>query len=289
MKNVTKKKVIVCLSVLLAIGAVYLAYVLYQDASVAGPAADSTRLMPVSAEKGSGEKMISFAGKQKIAFKKYGFRSKLVIEEPTVVYQYVAEELGMEHVRFGIYRDAALKSPVSEADVGYNLKAWWDLEEGGDLKDYPDYKPDLRTFLEPGTYYVGLYTTETADEFTAAYSSVFSAVKKELQLEEGKSAAFFGDGNEETFFRIDVPDAGTITVDTHGFAGKLCLCDAEKKEISDAAEAKWEKGDPREISFNVKTKGIYYLKLADYPKEFTEKNAIKGSLFMNHIKYSYQK
>lgn len=289
MKHITKKKVIVCLSVLLAIGAVYLAYVLYQDASVSNPVTDSEKLKPVSAESGSGERTIGFAGKQKIAFKKYGFRRELVIEEPTMVYQYVAEDLGMEHVRFGIYRDAALKSPVNEADVGYNLKAWWAFEEGGDLKAYPDYKPDLRTFLEPGTYYIGLYTTNAADTFTAMYSSVFSAVKGELQLEEGKSTAFFGDGNEETFFRIDVPDAGTVIVDTHGFAGKLCLCGADKKEISDPAETKWEKGDPREIAFDVKAKGIYYLKLTDYPEAFTEKKAIEGSLFMNHIKYSYEK
>lgn len=291
MKHFTKKKVIICLSVLLVIGAVSLAYVLHQDGSVSNPATDSEKLKPASVESGDGERTIGFAGKQKIAFKKYGFRRELVIEEPTVVYQYVAQELGMEHVRFGIYHDAALKSPVNEADVGYNLKAKWDFEEGGDLKDYPEYKPDLRTFLEPGTYYIGLYTTEKADTFTAAYSSAFSAVKEELKLEEGESAAFFGDGNEETYFRIDVPDAGTVIVDAHGFAGKLYLCDENKKEISDAVEAaaEWKRSDSREIIFDVKTKGTYYLKLTDYPKEFTEKYSVKGTLFMNHIKYSYQK
>lgn len=30
------------------------------------------------------------------------------------------------------------------------------------------------------------------------------------------------------------------------------------------------------------------LKLTDYPKAFTEKNSVKGTLFVNHIKYSYQ-
>lgn len=53
--------------------------------------------------------------------------------EPTMLFQFVEDDLGMEHVRFGVYCDAALSSPVDEADIDYNLKAWWDFEEGGDL------------------------------------------------------------------------------------------------------------------------------------------------------------
>lgn len=290
MKYITKKRILIFISVLLAVGAVYLAYVLYQDASVSSPAADSEKLEPSSAKSGDSERTISFAAKQKISFKKYGFRRELVVEKPTMLFQFVEDDLGMEHVRFGVYRDAALSSPVDEADIGYNLRAWWDFEEGGDLDDYPEYKPDLTTFLEPGTYYIGIYTTDATDTFTVEYHSLYSPVEEEIVLEEGKSAAFFGDGNEETFFRIDVPGVGAVTVDTHGFAGKLWLCDADKKEISDAVEvgAEWKRSDERKLRFDIKSEGSYYLKLTDYPKAFTEKNSVKGTLFVNHIKYSYQ-
>ena len=50
-------------------------------------------------------------------------------------------------------------------------------------------------------------------------------------LEEGKTERFFGNYNEETLFRMDIPAEGRITVDTCMFAGTLYLCDADKKEI----------------------------------------------------------
>ncbi len=217
----------------------------------------------------------------------YGFIEKLEIKEPTMVSQYVAEEIGMEHVTFGIYEDPQLKRAVDEADVGYNLKAKWAFEEGGDLDDYPDYKPYLRVALQPGTYYAAVYTTKESDDFTLTYSSWYCTIENDITLQEGEPAYFPGDGNEETYFRIDVDATGEIIIGATGFAGKLCLCSENKEAISEEVSVPAEPEKRQDIVFRVDQPGTYYLRLRDYPDDFTSRNTTYSKLFLNHIKYSF--
>lgn len=288
MKHVTKKELIVFALIPLIIGMIYFAHILYKDAQVTSPSTNSEVLKPVSWEKHD-ERTVSLADRQRITFRKYGFRRKLKIKERTVVYQHIDDDFGMEHVKFGIYHDAALKDAVNEADVGYNMNAGWEMEEGGDPEDYPEYKRHMLTLLEPGDYYVAIYTTDASDDFSMEYASRYSVVKDEIALEEGKTERFFGNYNEETLFRMDIPAEGLITVDTRMFAGTLYLCDADKKEISYGAKVPIERTSEANVSFDIKAKGTYYLKLTDYLIGYNEGKGGLGKFFENYIKYEYQR
>lgn len=218
----------------------------------------------------------------------YGFWEKLELKEPAVVTQYVENDIGMEHVKFGIYKDPALQQSIDEADVGYNLKARWAFEEGGDLDDYPEYKPYLRMVLEPGTYYMAVYTTKKSDDFLLSYISWCCTIENDIQLQPGETAYFLGDANEETYFRVDVNAAGEIIVEPNGFAGKLSLCSEDKEIISEEVTVSEEMRKKQDAVFPVEKAGTYYLRLRDYPDSYTEAYNEDNRLYMNHIIYSFK-
>ena len=237
-----------------------------------------------------GTERLSFTRKETFLHDKkkvYGFMTELEIDEPTMVTQYVADNIGMEHVKFGIYRDRNLEKPIDEADIGYNLKAWWDFEEGGNLEDYPDYKPYLRMALDPGTYYAAVFTTEKDDTFPLTYTSWSCAIKDEIALRDGEPEEFLGDANTETYFRLEIDSTGKIYMSHLGFAGKLTLCNSEKKAISEEIMVPVEQRN-MDIAFDVKKKGVYYLRVSDYSEEYSKKYTDTATLFLNAIGYEFE-
>lgn len=237
-----------------------------------------------------GTERLSFTRKETFLHDKkkvYGFMTELEIDEPTMVTQYVADNIGMEHVKFGIYRDRNLEKPIDEADIGYNLKAWWDFEEGGNLEDYPDYKPYLRMALDPGTYYAAVFTTDKDDTFPLTYTSWSCAIKDEIALHDGKPEEFLGDANTETYFRLEIDSTGKIYMSHLGFAGKLTLCNNEKKAISEEIMVPVEHRN-MDIVFDVKKKGVYYLRVSDYSEEYSKKYTDTATLFLNAIGYEFE-
>ena len=121
---------------------------------------------------------VDFAEKTTISTGKYGFRYMLEIEEPIVFYQTVPEDLQFEAISYGIYEDEALQTPVSEIHIKDVLEFNHKFEMGEvSREDYPEYREWNKVTLEPGIYYLGVYSTDSKDESIIVYESTYEFAK----------------------------------------------------------------------------------------------------------------
>jgi len=121
---------------------------------------DCDILSPVKAGKSpAGESVIlAFHDKTKISDDKFGFRKKIVFDKPMILSQYMEDNLLFFY--YGLYRDKQLTKPVIEVDTKYNIQAFAQMEEGADESEFPEYKEGYTIKVDPGTYYLGVYTKD---------------------------------------------------------------------------------------------------------------------------------
>lgn len=219
-----------------------------------------------------GDVKLDFQKKQLLAKarfrRKYGFRRELIIDKPTAFMQYMPPTYNMDHIRFGIYRDKNLADPIDEADAGYNYNADWHIEEGADPSEYPEYKTRIQVILEPGIYYVAVYTTSKWDKGEFLYRSWYDVIDSDLTLKEGEYQYFYAEPGKEYEFPFAVADNAKIVLETIGIAGTLTLYDTDGKtalETLDIAADQPYKGSKKHFSFE--QGGTYYFRLTNYPEE----------------------
>lgn len=110
--------------------------------------------------------VISLADKKTLSDGKYGFYKKITFDKTVEVYLELigTHEKECKHVRYGIYEDSKLEMPIEEhffidwGDESYlegELNIWKPVPEN----------EDGEVTLEPGTYYLGLFTTDPRDDF----------------------------------------------------------------------------------------------------------------------------
>lgn len=236
---------------------------------------------------------VNFAEKERLALGllgfcgKYGFRQELVIKEPTVFAQGMAPDFGMEHIRFGIYRDKALTNPIDEADAGYNFKADSQIEEGADIADYPDYKTSIQVILEPGTYYAAVYSTSPFDKAKATYVSWYDVLDRDLTLEAGKYQYFYPVPEQAYEFPFTVAPDAEIMLETAGVAGTLTLYDTDGKTVLETLHIKADQPyKESKKTFSFTQGGTYCFKLTDYPEsEYKRLHYGWGELHQNWLRY----
>lgn len=269
MKYISKKELIVFSAILIILALSFVGYKLYQDSRVPDEVVDCEALAPVLAEAGcdgfSIDKVISFSEKQRISYGKYGFRKKLVITEPTVVMQYVTDNWDQKHMYYGIYRDKNLTEIVNEVDQGYNLEAGDAFEEGGSLEDYPEYQKMVVQPLEPGTYYIGVYTKNPKEEFDFLYRSQYAVKKEEYDLEENKVQHFFTCEKEQAvYFKVEVEAKQEIEIVSDSYEENLQVCDEDKNVIQTLTRERRGKINGYRggiYSAKLPEKGTYYIKI----------------------------
>lgn len=138
------------------------------------------------------EKTLDFSMKQNLCKEKtpwggkYGFRKKLVLDKTTVIELKIWEDLQYKHYFYGIYKDEALKQPVKELSMEDVLEWNTDAEMGIFREKYKNFSEVIREALEPGTYYLGIYTTEPKDEHKIRFVLWKSVVNTEISLTERK-------------------------------------------------------------------------------------------------------
>ena len=269
MKYISKKELIVFSAILVILAVSFAGYKLYQDSRIPENVVDCEALTPVLAEADcdgySLDKVISFSEKQRISYGKYGFRKRLVIIEPTVVMQYVTDSHDQKHMYYGIYRDENLTEIVNEVDQGYNLKAGYAFEEGAKLEDYPKYQKMIVQPLEPGTYYIGVYTKNPKENFDFLYRSQFAVKKEEYDLEENQVLHFFICEKEQAvYFKVVAEAPHEVEVVSDSYEEDLQLCDKDKNVIQALARKRKGKinGYRGSIySAKLSEKGTYYIKI----------------------------
>lgn len=114
-------------------------------------------------------------------------------------------------------------------DTTYNNKTFGEMEEGADLKDYPNYKGGLIILLEPGTYYIGIFTSDPRSTYSVTYTSEMLPINKEERLTEGSKSSYqIGLGEQIVDRLISAEKTGRIRVRTDSYCDSLQLCDSAK-------------------------------------------------------------
>ena len=140
---------------------------------------DCELLEPFDADKSGpyDEVTLDFRQKTVISEGKFGYRKKLVLKERAFFRQYSYSD--WNDMWYGVYRDPELTEPIEEVDTTYNNRAFGEMEEGADIKDYPNYKDGMIILLEPGTYYIGIFTSDPRSTNTGTYTSELLPINEE--------------------------------------------------------------------------------------------------------------
>lgn len=154
---------------------------------------------------------------------------------------------------------------VNEVDQGYNLKAGYAFEEGANLEDYPKYQKMIVQPLEPGTYYIGVYTKNSKEDFDFLYRSQYAVKQEGYDLEENKVRHFFICEKEQAvYFKIAAETQHEIEVVSDSYEEDLQLCDEDKNAIQTlVSDGRGKINGYRGGIYSAKLpeKGTYYIKL----------------------------
>lgn len=227
---------------------------------------DSGAIAPLNAEEDSNCRSISLRDKAIIGFGKYGFREKIKIDSPTLISQYIVEDYSLNNVRYGIYKDKQLTMPVKEIDMDYVLKSLADMEEGIENASLSDFTSEQYTLLEPGTYYLGLYTSKFFDFSDLRYGSQFALYEKEIEAVEGELYKWTFPENEdgELWVRLRVPENRSgisIMVENYPVPLKIELCDSDRRRIGTPIYADDYQIQDR-LNFDVSRSQYAYIRLS---------------------------
>lgn len=263
--------VIIAIALFLALRYVYLSYSL--DSHVP----ECEKFVPdeipldnpnhVDEDKTYHEEKLNFSEKKRISWRRYGFRRKIEIKQKTIFRQELLENSGMNNIFYGVYRDSELKEPIEEISMKYQLEVAGAKELNEPLDKYPDYVPYLTTVLEPGTYYMAIYSTDPSEGQTVIYQSRKAVVDTDLSLKADKRGYFFSSGKDQkTYFRIYVAEPGALKVDG-SFGTKILydiwLCSADKDTISKATLISHDKEEGlSKMRVIVPKEGVYYLQVS---------------------------
>ena len=204
---------------------------------------------------------LDFENKATIIYGRYGFRYTLETDEKIVLSQEVLANSGLEKVTFGIYEDEALCKPISEIDMDDVLKMNHKFEMGkASREDYPDFMEWNMVVLEPGIYYLAVFSTDPKEDGVVAYECMYGVVESEIALEEGEWGFFFYAGNDhDTYFKIDVERAGNLILRSERqMHYEIWLCDSNKEPIKEVKEDK-KRSHKRET--HVDEPGTYFLRV----------------------------
>lgn len=190
---------------------------------------------------------------------KFGLRKKLVVKEETLIRQYMRVD-DMPFLHYGIYRDEDLSQPVQEVDIGYNMDAYAVMEEGGSLEDFPDYLNGFFIKLKPGTYYMGVYTTEPRDkQRIVEYVCEYAVIKSEIALVPGEKMTCTLPCDAPYVYLKLQPSSEKIQVSSEAHSGTLQLHDENKTPLSMTISALKHK--PLTAEFSVEAGKTYFVKL----------------------------
>lgn len=155
---------------------------------------------------------LHFVVKKRISKGKYGFVEKFTVKERSIIecgcgvyikgddQETLYKSLNLV---IGIYEDRRCSKPVYE----YRKLDAYEAEKAG--KD--DYEESIMTVIDPGTYYMGVYTTDKKDNYKVAIGSTYGYLYPKAPLVEGEEMLYYrGDHNQVNKFRIDAEKSGTV-------------------------------------------------------------------------------
>lgn len=177
-----------------------------------------------------GSECLDFSKKGKITSNKYGFVKTFVVDEEMLFVQSIDESHEMKHLVYGVYEDQQLEVPVVEV----KLKNLFRTNMADDYGIVINSEDSVSELLEPGTYYLGIYTTKNSDDFMVEYYSLFGYRHMEYQLKEGEVLSYTTVvPHQINLFEIKPAKSGMISVDVQNHCSEIQLLDEDKNVINE--------------------------------------------------------
>lgn len=241
------------------------------------------KLTPIPAEGTSSPDImrLNFNEKTVITFGKYGFRKKIVVEEPCIIIQ-DASGPKTDHAYFGIFEDEELNNPIEIVDFTWLYKDGAFEEGEMDEKPYDENRDGI-IVLQPGTYYAAIYSTSPFDDFEALYASSYCPLNLNVTMEEGKTVNFYCIKDDQVnTLKIQADREGRIRIATNLISeGILEIFD--DKGIRIARHETDVNGDQRVSAYlDVKKGHQYEVKISELPPEKEP-----YLMFLYTVKYQY--
>lgn len=222
--------------------------------------------MPIDVGKGFMERELDFSDKVYLGDGKYGFYKKLVVDKQSIIQWYIWEDSQLKNYSYGIYSDRELRNPIKKIRLA-DVVEWFNQKEIGEVSEkYKNFSDILLEVLNPGTYYMAVYTTAPMESLPVRFELWQSIVDTELTLDEGEWGYFISAGSsQKTYFEINVPRSGVLnlTCRWEKFIYDLWLCDKDKNIIEKASlePKKYTKGNTQKAVVHVPEAGKYYLRV----------------------------
>ena len=151
---------------------------------------------------------------------KYGFVKKLDVDTEMYITQTLSYGHEAKHIVYGIYYDKDLEEPVEQVQLKDNFRA--------DIAD--EYRIRLETsdgvsvLLDPGEYYLAVYTTKKNDDFELEYSAWCGYTHRDYELEPDETLTYTAvDEHQINRFTIKPDQSGTIFVDINNHCAEVQL------------------------------------------------------------------
>lgn len=120
---------------------------------------------------GDMEVRLDLSQKNLLSLTKYGFRKKITVKGRIYInLSLQIDATPYNGVNYGIYRDKDLNNPIDEIDLQQQIRRERASDNGIDVEK-PRY--GLETELDPGEYYVAVYTTHYWDSFRILFTKYF--------------------------------------------------------------------------------------------------------------------
>ena len=168
--------------------------------------------------------------KGEIAPGKYGFVKKLDVDTEMYITQTLSYGHEAKRVVYGIYCDKNLEEPVEQVKLKDNFRA--------DIAD--EYRIKLETsdgvsvLLDPGEYYLAVYTTKKNDDFELEYSAWCGYTHRNYELKPNEILTYTTvEEHQMNQFKINPP--GTckmIVVDINNHCAEVQLIDENGNVIN---------------------------------------------------------
>ncbi len=289
-KNTSKKNLIIVTVSIVGLLAILCYASLFSQANKSEVISDCPQLIPDESplmlpneRSDFSVKELDFKEKERISYGKYGFRYKLDIKETAVLMLDVWEDSTLKNISYGVYRSPELGNPVAEVHIEEVLKMDVDNELGNPTEIQPKHQPGEGIVLNPGVYYIAVYSTNSNEDAIAKYESLLAVVNIELSLQEGEWGFFFSTGREQkTYFEVNVPSSGLLYVerDFWRVTYDIQLCDAEKNPIQKPIlEPSGQEKGHQKAKFTISEPGSYYLQVVSGDP--------KPSCWANEVRYRF--
>lgn len=201
----------------------------YKDKGDSGNYMDCDALMPMEVTVKAFEshdwvsEMLDFQEKGKIAPGKYGLVKEFIVDEELYFTQTILASHEMKNVIYGVYEDQQLDIPVDQVKLKDNFKA-----KIADEKGKPFTVDDgVETLLDPGKYYLAVYTTKKNDDFELEYSSWYGKTARNSKLNADETLMYtVVEENQANKFTIKPNKTGKIVVDVNDHCSEVQLLDS---------------------------------------------------------------